>query len=1452
MSGRKVSSTLRIGSRVEYTVVTGNERRKVPGTIAYGPSSFHLKPNENDWCGVILDEPCGKNNGTVQGRQYFDCPENCGVFVRVSTLRPILDHGSRIPMPRTSRSSTPSSTPKSMTPSSSIQSFTGIIDSTGDTGSVIVEKNSKLTESINLPTGNQTSKIRPPTNIMSSSSHELSSKSQQQQQQSNIQKMVEKIETKRDEMIREDDAAQHWSQSSIPTTKTTKELQEANEKIKDLESKLNTLMLKRAEDRQKFKDYERLKIQNEQLLENKKQMAEKIAELSKLKTAAENEAKEAREEQVRQSEEIKDLVDNAEMAVIDKEMAENRAEQLQLELEQCREQLEEAKLDFEILKTEIEDKGVDGAANSFQLKKLEDQNNRYKDALLKLRDISAADRTNIQMMQKDIERKNDEINSLMQTNEKMKSELEKCYEQIEVLKEQVDMALGSQKMVEKLTEKNLMMEDKMEELQKALDEEEKIKELSNMIIEEKDDIIADLRDEVNKFKTNLVNIRNNFLMAQETVQDHENTIKKFRELVAILKDENNMLRAAQEQDHSKVQQAVDVQKQLENIEFKTRLLDRKDVSRAIDMELRQLDIDQCYRHMVYLARFFPESFFIRGGDHDAIAVLLFIPRMFTKCLIIERQILEKYSTTNTIAQNNMSITPESIVREFFDGDNNRIQVESSDKLKQQIFAKHLVYLLTSIRSTLDKYQDILAKCDTELFMKLGSLYPELAGHEKNVDNFVNLLREDKLDETVSLDSLEKILNYLHSLYNIYIASTNLESVDNHNKFLNDLIDVLRTGTEASILDLKIISRMTDSDTSMFLSTMETSLNDIEQFGRKIRRRMVSAGSSSTDMNPVCLIKFPPTIEAELLDSFHNFSLIVRNLKTMRSVLMNEFLSQFIRTVDDCSSSTDSEINSIKRFNMNDLEQTCKEWNGNSIKSLNEMLTNVISIICKFCTVIQQGDYDVSKTDTTTIQSQNSQFDSLQSNQSSLQQHFSLPLSFQNLFSSTRSGNNNLGSCSLQCIPLDQRAFIWRQQSEQLQDFRQKIQTQESDIAELKRALKSKIDEVSEMQIRRDLSEKKHKEALKEIQKLQDELERMTKEFKEKEAERERTLNKYNQEINDLYSDHRMMKEKLKDYSKNALFGKVSLLASSSSNSPLAAAVNQSSTSPMSLGNFSSLHHSPNISLSPTPSLNQSLLSSQCGQEVANVLATQSSMVSNDVLQLQHHIQNLRLAMKQIVAKNIELRTMLTSHEETIQLNNDGELIKVRPKWYLDSLRRQQQQNRLYDDVKIEAKFQEFHNKLLQLNNDWNNYRCKKSVQIFDLDQLPVNRNKPGWTKCFGDIIDKHQQQQRLDELNFSLRFQQLQIEFEQFIKTLDNGFVCDSSFTTFIAPHISKIVNAKPKLLARIIIDGNNNNNKRLSVQKSKYIDGGGDDLSTNLMKNIIPLEITNNELNRMQKILLY
>ncbi|CAF4947954.1 unnamed protein product [Pieris macdunnoughi] len=77
MSGKH----FKLGQRV---LVTG---KNVKGAIAYvGCPTFAT----GNWVGIILDEPKGKNNGTVRGHAYFQCDENCGMFVRPSQLQ-ILD-----------------------------------------------------------------------------------------------------------------------------------------------------------------------------------------------------------------------------------------------------------------------------------------------------------------------------------------------------------------------------------------------------------------------------------------------------------------------------------------------------------------------------------------------------------------------------------------------------------------------------------------------------------------------------------------------------------------------------------------------------------------------------------------------------------------------------------------------------------------------------------------------------------------------------------------------------------------------------------------------------------------------------------------------------------------------------------------------------------------------------------------------------------------------------------------------------------------------------------------------------------------------------------------------------------------------------------------------------------------------------------------------------------------
>jgi len=49
---------------------------------------------EGEWIGVEFEEPVGKNNGSVQGVEYFRCRHNHGLFVRPNQIRPYFETGS--------------------------------------------------------------------------------------------------------------------------------------------------------------------------------------------------------------------------------------------------------------------------------------------------------------------------------------------------------------------------------------------------------------------------------------------------------------------------------------------------------------------------------------------------------------------------------------------------------------------------------------------------------------------------------------------------------------------------------------------------------------------------------------------------------------------------------------------------------------------------------------------------------------------------------------------------------------------------------------------------------------------------------------------------------------------------------------------------------------------------------------------------------------------------------------------------------------------------------------------------------------------------------------------------------------------------------------------------------------------------------------------------------------
>ncbi|GAB6019467.1 CAP-GLY domain-containing linker protein 1 [Chamberlinius hualienensis] len=93
-----LEGTLRVGDKVNVASASGNKI----GVLRYlGATDFAA----GEWAGVELDEPIGKNDGSVNAKRYFTCTMKHGLFAPVAKV-------SKYRRPSTAKAATPTPTPK--------------------------------------------------------------------------------------------------------------------------------------------------------------------------------------------------------------------------------------------------------------------------------------------------------------------------------------------------------------------------------------------------------------------------------------------------------------------------------------------------------------------------------------------------------------------------------------------------------------------------------------------------------------------------------------------------------------------------------------------------------------------------------------------------------------------------------------------------------------------------------------------------------------------------------------------------------------------------------------------------------------------------------------------------------------------------------------------------------------------------------------------------------------------------------------------------------------------------------------------------------------------------------------------------------------------------------------------------------------------------------------------
>ncbi|XP_071793613.1 dynactin subunit 1-like isoform X3 [Asterias amurensis] len=882
---------VKIGSKVE---ITG---KGLHGKVAFvGVTAFAT----GKWIGVVLDDAKGKNNGVVQGKKYFNCPDNYGIFVRQSQIT-VEDSppGSGVVSPGTT-SPVPTSIPRASAPKTE--------------KSPLVKK-------------------QPPS----------------PSQKSGEQKTP--LEKPRVESPAVEPAAAPPSRLPHPSAKPASiddklsELQSSEQvssykaEVQDLKEKLETLRIKRAEDKMRLKDAEKVKIQLAQLSEFKARMIEAKNDLERQLQEAKKEARESTEARERYQEEMSEVAETIEMATLDKEMAEEKCDSLQVEVDTLKERVEELTLDLELLRGEIEQGGTDGASTNYQIKQMEQQNARLKEALVKLRDLSNAEKHEHQKALKDKDKIVAELKETKAQKDSANKALKEAENQIIELKEQVDAALGAEGMVETLTDKNLELEERVEDLQTTVTDLEALSDMNEELQENARETEMELREEIDMQRSKVVEYQRRIGGMQDTANDYQETIAKFRQLTASLQEKNRDL-VSQQTDAS---ESPDALADIPTYDFKAKFLETKAQAKAIETDLFKLRIDQANQHIDHLCAFMPDQFLRRGGDHDCVQVLLFIGRMLSKADLLVSQLKEKADI------------PESMSRE---------DVLRNNKGEQLSFTNFVIFTIAQLQTILNKYQISLTSCNVALFCKIGTLYPEMSPHETALDHLIDLLRKDQLDETTSLDFLMKAIGFFTHLYSVHLSQETLDQTS----FMADTVRLVTSGTDMVALEIKklrvLMQAMQEtSDFSILLKDLEGTNTDLKTFARMIRRRLPQAeGSDGPTPGPQALV-YTADIQASLSECSDHLVTLIGGMRELGQGAMKA-AGSLADTPEKEKKSKEGkkDADGIPAMRLEEIAERASDLaygkqDKGPYQSFRESLVKSMVIMSKISKAVQEGEYD---------------------------------------------------------------------------------------------------------------------------------------------------------------------------------------------------------------------------------------------------------------------------------------------------------------------------------------------------------------------------------------------------------------------------------------------------------------------------------------------------------------
>ncbi|KAH0494377.1 hypothetical protein TgHK011_000997 [Trichoderma gracile] len=524
------------------------------------------------------------------------------------------------------------------------------------------------------------------------------------------------------------------SRSSIGSTAASRE-------IEDLKAKLKVLERKRAEDRDKLKQLETIQGERDKFEGIIQKLQQKYQPIQQENTDLRKALKEA-ETRFDSIEALQAEHDTAlELATLDREMAEETSEVLKIEVDALKEKLEELQLELEIVKEENAEysKGMtpEERASTGWLQ-MERTNERLREALLRLRDLTQEQEQELRDQIAGMEEELKEFNALKEEHTTAKEKLAQSESAVEDLRQQLDTALGAEDMIEDLTERNMSMSEQIEELKAVIEDLENLKEINDELEINHVQNEKEMQEELD-FRDSVIAEQARRAQQQDAaLGDMEYTLSRFRELVTSLQSDLDDMRASQAVTEGESEKLNDRSRAMMDLNLKLQISASKAQVKTIDLELRRLEAQEAEQHLGIVKLFLPDSY---RDDQDSVLALLRFRRLAFKANLLN-----------------------GFIRE-------RVNGQPEPGHEDDVLAGcDAIDKLVWVAAMCDRFVNDISHCSIEQFTKYQNSLLELEPVERALNTWIDGLRRDELKEQKCADELQRTISLMSHLGEVHISS----------------------------------------------------------------------------------------------------------------------------------------------------------------------------------------------------------------------------------------------------------------------------------------------------------------------------------------------------------------------------------------------------------------------------------------------------------------------------------------------------------------------------------------------------------------------------------------------------------------------------------------------------------------------------------------------------------